>query len=52
MTGYEASNYSACHRRGGVLNALRFWFLNFFSVSQVGTALMGDTAGHKPREPT
>ena len=24
----------------------------FFSVSQVGAALMGDTAGHKPREPT
>ena len=28
-----------------------FIFL-FFSVSQVGAALMGDTAGHKLREPT
>ena len=42
------NNFSACHRRGGVLNSPRFYF---FSVSQVGTALMGDTAGHKPREP-
>ena len=24
----------------------------FFSVSQAGAALMGDTAVHKPREPT
>ena len=46
---YKLDNYSACRRRGGVLNSPR---LNFFSVSQVGAALMGDTAGHKPHEPT
>ena len=45
-------NYSACRRQGGVLNSPRFSFFLFFSVSQVGAALMGDTAGHKPREPT
>ena len=39
-------NYSACRRRGGVLKWPRFCiFFNFFSVSQVGAALMGDTAG-------
>ena len=35
--------YSACRRRGGVLKCPRFWV--FFSVSKVGAALMGDTAG-------
>ena len=41
------TNYSACRRRGGVLNSLRFWFFYFYflSVSEVGAALMGDTAG-------
>ena len=29
-----------------------FFSFYFFSVSEVGAALMGDTAGHKPREPT
>ena len=40
-------HYSACRRRGGVLNSPRFCFLffYFFSVSQVGVALMGNTAG-------
>ena len=38
--------YSACRTRGGGLNSPRFFFLFlFFSVSQVGAALMGDTAG-------
>ena len=40
--------YSACRRRGGVLNSPRFcffFFFYFFSVSEVGAALMGDTAG-------
>ena len=47
------ANYSACRRRGGVLNSPHFcFFLLFFSVSEVGAALMGDTAGPKPREPT
>ena len=36
------TQYSACRRRGGVLNSPRFFL---FSVSQVGAALMGDTAG-------
>ena len=34
--------------RGGVLNSPRFWF---FSVSEVGAALMGDTAEHSRFEP-
>ena len=51
--GENIDNYSACRRRGGVLNSPHFCiFLYFFSVSEVGAALMGDTAGHKPREPT
>ena len=29
-----------------------FFFYFFSSVSEDGAALMGDTAGHKPREPT
>ena len=37
-------NYSACRRRGGVLNLPRFCVF-FFSVSEVGAALMDDTAG-------
>ena len=37
--------YSACRRRGGVLKWPRFCIFFFFSVSQVGAALMGDTAG-------
>ena len=46
-------NYTTSRRRGGVLNSPRFcFFLSFFSVPEVGTALMGDTAGHKPHEPT
>ena len=53
--------YSACRRRGGVLNSPRFcffFFLLFFftfflcqKLVQRRAALMGDTAGHKPREP-
>ena len=45
---HQESNYSACRRRGGVLNSPRFcffFFFFFFSVSEVGAALMGDTAG-------
>ena len=44
------AHYSTCRRGGGVLNLHRFWV--FFSVSEVGAALMGDTAGYKPCEPT
>ena len=32
--------------RGGVINSPRSVFLGFFSVSQVGLPLMGDTAVH------
>ena len=51
IAGSAAINtfYSACRRRGGVLNSPRFcfffFFFYFFSVSEVGAALMGDTAG-------
>ena len=44
----HACIYSACRRRGGVLKWPRFcifYYFYFFSVSQVGAALMGDTAG-------
>ena len=37
--------------RGGVINSLRSIFLGFFSVSEVGLPLMGDTAGTKLHEP-
>ena len=50
---------ATCLGKSHVLNAMRrsfkfapFLFFYFFSVSQVGAALMADTAGHKPREPT
>ena len=45
------ANYSACRRRGGVLNLPRFCFF-FFRCQKSVPPLMGDTAGHKPREPT
>ena len=39
-------NYSACRRRGGVLNSPRFCFYFFRCCnSQVDAALVGDTAG-------
>ena len=37
--------------RGGIINSPRSIFLGFFSVSKVGLALMGDTAGTKLCEP-
>ena len=39
---------------GGVnaLAGVLFFFYFYFLVSQVGAALIGDTAGHEPREPT
>ena len=37
--------------RGGVINSPRSIFLGFFSVSEVGLPLMGDTAGTKLHEP-
>ena len=46
---FEA-NYSACRRRGGVLNSPSFCF--FFRCQKSVPPLKGDTAGHKPREPT
>ena len=49
-------NYSACRRRGGVLHSPRFCFFFiffiFFRCQKSVPPLMGDTAGHKPREPT